>query len=58
VRFVATRDAEEFAARTEKLLAAHLECNVLATVLKSVLEGAHREPPPLFATGMIPLERE
>jgi predicted GNAT family acetyltransferase len=52
VRFVPIRDAKAFAARTEKLLAAHLECNVLATVLKSVLDRAHPEPPPLLAVGI------
>jgi predicted GNAT family acetyltransferase len=52
LRFVLTRDPEEFAARTEKLLAAHLECNVLATVLRTVLEGAHRDPAPIFAVGV------
>ncbi len=52
MRFVLTREHQEFAARTERLLTARLECNVLATVLKSVLDGAHREPPPLFAIGL------
>jgi RimJ/RimL family protein N-acetyltransferase len=52
VRFVLTRDVDEFAARTERLLSASLECNVLATVLMSVLEGAHRDPPPIFAVGL------
>jgi RimJ/RimL family protein N-acetyltransferase len=52
MRFVLTRDAEEFAARTERLLAGCLECNVLATVLMRVLEGAHRDPAPLFAYGL------
>jgi hypothetical protein len=52
LRFVLTRDPEEFAVRTERLLAAHLECNVLATVLMSVRSGAHREPAPVFAYGL------
>ncbi|HJS97065.1 MAG TPA: GNAT family N-acetyltransferase [Solirubrobacteraceae bacterium] len=52
VRFVLTRDAEEFAKRTEGLLSAGLECNVLATVLMTVLDGAHRDPPPIFAIGI------
>jgi RimJ/RimL family protein N-acetyltransferase len=56
VRFVLTRDAEEFAARTERLLSARLECNVLATVLLRVLDGAHRDPPPLFAYGLTPAD--
>jgi len=51
VRLVLTRDAHEFAARTERLLSARLACNVLATVLLSVIDGAHREPPPMFAYG-------
>jgi GNAT superfamily N-acetyltransferase len=52
VRFVLTRDAEEFAVRTELLLSARLECNVLATLLMRVLDGGHRDPPPLFAYGV------
>ena len=52
MRFVITRDPEEFSARTESLLSARLECNVLATVLMSVLHGAHRDPPPMFALGL------
>jgi RimJ/RimL family protein N-acetyltransferase len=52
VRFLLTRDVEEFAARTERLLSASLECNVLATLLMNVLEGAHHDPPPIFAVGI------
>jgi predicted GNAT family acetyltransferase len=52
VRFVLTRDAEEFAEHAGGLLSAGLECNVLATVLMTVLEGAHRDPPPIFALGV------
>jgi RimJ/RimL family protein N-acetyltransferase len=52
MRFVLTRDADEFAARTERLLAARLECNVLATVLMTVRAGGHRDPPPIFALGV------
>jgi RimJ/RimL family protein N-acetyltransferase len=52
MRFVLTRDPEEFAVRTERLLSASLECNVLATVLMTVREGSHRDPPPLFALGI------
>jgi predicted GNAT family acetyltransferase len=52
VRFLLTRDAEEFARRTERLLSAGLECNVLATVLRTVLEGSHRDPAPIFAIGV------
>jgi predicted GNAT family acetyltransferase len=53
---VLTGDAQEFAARTESLLSERLECNVLATVLRTVLDGAHGEAPPLFAYGVA--ERE
>jgi GNAT superfamily N-acetyltransferase len=52
LRFVFTTDAQEFADRTEPLLAVRLECNVLATVLMSVLGGAHADPPPVFAYGV------
>ena len=52
MRFVLTRDPEEFAARTERLLSASLECNVLATVLMTVRQGGHRDPPPAFAIGI------
>lgn len=52
MRFVLTRDVEEFATCTEQLLAARLECNVLATVLMSVRDGVHGDPPPLFAIGL------
>lgn len=51
MRFLLTRDAQEFATRTERLLSASLECNVLATVLMNVLEGSRRDPPPIFAIG-------
>ena len=47
-----TRDANDFAGRTQRLLAAGIECNVLATVLMSVLDGAHSDPPPIFAYGV------
>jgi RimJ/RimL family protein N-acetyltransferase len=39
MRFVLTRDPAEFAARTERLLSERIECNVLATVLMSVLDS-------------------
>ena len=54
MRFVLTRDPQEVATRTERLLQARLECNVFATVLMSVLEGVHRDPPPTFALGLAP----
>lgn len=52
MRVTLIRDPEEFAARTGRLLSARLECNVLATVLMSVRQGAHRDPPPVFAVGL------
>jgi FR47-like protein len=52
VRYVLTRDAEEFAARTDALLSERIECNVLATVLMRVLDGGHSDPPPRFAYGI------
>jgi hypothetical protein len=52
MRFELTRDVEEFARRSGRLLAARLDCNVLATVLMSVRAGSHLDPPPLFALGM------
>jgi GNAT superfamily N-acetyltransferase len=52
LQFIGTRDAQEFAERTQRLLASRLECNVLATVLMSVLSGAHADPPPTFAYGV------
>lgn len=52
MRYVLTRDPEEFAARTERLLSERLECNVLATVLMRVLDGGLRDPSPLFAYGI------
>jgi RimJ/RimL family protein N-acetyltransferase len=52
VRYVVTRDAEEFAARTERLLSERIECNLLATVLMRALEGDYPDPPPLFAYGL------
>jgi RimJ/RimL family protein N-acetyltransferase len=52
VRFVLTRDPAEFAARTERLLSARIECNVLATVLMNVLDGAHAGAAVVYAYGM------
>jgi GNAT superfamily N-acetyltransferase len=52
LRYVLTRHADEFAARTERLLSERLECNVLATVLRMVLDGGPRDPSPLFAYGL------
>ncbi len=56
MRFVLTRDPEEFATRTKRLLEASLECNVLATVLLNVIQGAHRDPAPFFAIGLDPAD--
>jgi predicted GNAT family acetyltransferase len=52
MRFVLTRDPAEFGARTERLLAAHIECNVLATVLINVLDGVYRDAGTLFCYGV------
>jgi GNAT superfamily N-acetyltransferase len=52
VSLVLTRDAEQFAAATRPLLAKRIECNVIATVLINILDGVHRDPPPLFAYGL------
>jgi GNAT superfamily N-acetyltransferase len=51
VRYVLTRDAEEFAARIERLLSERIECNLLATVLMRALDGGYPDPP-LFAYGI------
>jgi predicted GNAT family acetyltransferase len=50
MQFVLTRDAEEFRARTERLLSARLECNVVATVLMNVLDRMHADA--LFVYGL------
>jgi len=52
MRFILTRDASEFAARTERLLTAHIECNVLATVLINVLDGVYRDVDTAFSYGL------
>ncbi len=52
MRFVLTRDPAEFAAHTERLLSARLECNVLATISRDVLDGLYADPGPLFAYGV------
>jgi predicted GNAT family acetyltransferase len=52
MRYVLTRDAEEFAARTEPLLSQRIECNLLATVLMRVLAGGLSGHAPLFAYGI------
>jgi len=52
MRFVLTSDAAEFEARTERLLSAHIECNVLATVLILVLDGVYRNAGAVFSYGL------
>jgi GNAT superfamily N-acetyltransferase len=52
VRFVLTRDPEEFAAHAERFLAARIERNVLATVLMAVLDGAFADSAAVFAYGL------
>jgi predicted GNAT family acetyltransferase len=52
MRFVLTRDPNEFAARTERLLSELIECNVLATVLMGVLDGTRADSSPVFVYGL------
>jgi RimJ/RimL family protein N-acetyltransferase len=52
VRFVLTSDAREFAARAGPFLERRLECNVLATVLLTVLDGFRAQATPRFAYGL------
>ncbi len=52
MRFVLTRDASEFGARSERLFLQRIECNVIATVLMNLLDGAHSDSSSLFANGM------
>ena len=52
MRFVLTRDPAEFAARTERLLSDRIECNVLATVLMTVLDGGYADSKPMLAYGI------
>ena len=52
MRFILTSDAAEFEARTERLLSAHIECNVLATVLILVLDGVYRNAGAVFSYGL------
>jgi predicted GNAT family acetyltransferase len=52
VKFIVTRDVEEFAARASDFLAARVECNILATVLMSLFDGAHAGAAPLFVYGV------
>jgi predicted GNAT family acetyltransferase len=52
LRFVLTQDADEFASRTQPLLAARIECNMLATVLMQVLRGRRADSATVFAYGV------
>jgi len=52
MRFVVTRDPAEFAARTELLFSQRIECNLLATVLMSVLDGRYADSTPVLAYGV------
>ncbi|HUA69915.1 MAG TPA: GNAT family N-acetyltransferase [Solirubrobacteraceae bacterium] len=52
MRFVLTRDPGEFAARTERLLLERIECNVLATVLMNVLDGAYADSRAVLCYGV------
>ena len=52
MRFVLTRDPEEFAARAEAFLRARIECNVLVTVLRDVRDAVHASVAPLFTYGL------
>ena len=52
VQFELTREAENFAARAERFLAARIERNVLATVLVNVRSGRFASGDPLFACGI------
>jgi len=52
MRFVLTHDAADFAARTERLLSEQIECNVLATVLMTVLDGYRSGSAAVFAYGL------
>ncbi len=49
MRVAVTRDPDEFAACARGFLEARIERNVLATVLKDVLDGRYRDSPTLFA---------
>lgn len=52
MRFVLTRDAEEFTRRAESLIMGRPELNVLATVLMNVRAGHFRDTGPVFAYGL------
>lgn len=49
MRVVVTRSPEEFAARTRGFLEGRIERNVIATVLKEILDGGYRDVAVLFA---------
>src|SRR5581483_10227735 len=52
--FVLTRDPEEFMARAGSLVMSRLECNVMATVLVNLREGAFGEGKALFGYSLAP----
>jgi len=52
MRFVLAGDPAEFATRTERLFSERIECNVLATVLMTVLDGWRAGSPALLACGI------
>jgi GNAT superfamily N-acetyltransferase len=54
VRFVVTKNAEQFARRAGPLLEGRIECNLLATVLANVLDrgGGYTDSAPVFAWGL------
>jgi predicted GNAT family acetyltransferase len=52
VRFEFTHDPQEFVAWARPFLERHLECNVMATVTQSVLDGFYHSSEPVFAYGL------
>ena len=52
MKFVLTRDAEEFAGRTRELLDSRYHYNLMAAILAGVLAGRYRNTAPLFAYGL------
>jgi uncharacterized protein len=52
VKFVLTRDAEEFAAGTRELFESRFDYNLIAAILAGVRAGRYRNTTPLFAYGL------
>jgi hypothetical protein len=52
MRFVLTHDPAEFAVRTQRLFSERIECNVLATVLLNVLDGARADSSAVLVYGL------